>query len=139
MNTLKQNGFAVVLSVLLVSALSVAQSRPGLDQEDCRKYKQADAALNRLYRQILTDYKTDRAFVQKLRTAQRAWTAFRDAHVESLYPERNKLTAYGSANPMCRCIALEELTARRTEELRRWIDGTEEGDVCSGSVRTKGR
>ena len=38
---------------------------------------------------------------------------------------------------MCRCTALAEATRKRAEELRRWADGTAEGDVCAGSVRVR--
>jgi hypothetical protein len=38
---------------------------------------------------------------------------------------------------MCRCLALADLTNQRVEQLQRWIDGTEEGDVRAGSVRAK--
>ena len=31
---------------------------------------------------------------------------------------------------------LAELTSKRIKTLNQWIDGTEEGDVCSGSIRT---
>jgi len=38
---------------------------------------------------------------------------------------------------MCRCMALAETTKKRAEELRRWVDGAEEGDVCAGSVKIR--
>lgn len=38
--------------------------------------------------------------------------------------------------PMCRYMAVLELTKKRVEELRRWVDGVEEGDVCSGSIKS---
>ena len=93
--------------------------------------------MNAVYRQVLNKYKGDTLFVAKLKAAQRAWIAFRDAHLESLYPEANKLQAYGSVNPVCRCGGLTELTAERAKQLKQWLNGAEEGDVCSGSVKIK--
>jgi uncharacterized protein YecT (DUF1311 family) len=124
--------------VMLLSIVgSVAQTQSDLNQEGCAKYKKADARMNAAYRQVLNDYKQDTLFVAKLKAAQRAWVAFRDAHLRSVYPEPNTLMAYGSVNPMCRCVVLAELTAERTKALKKWLDGIEEGDVCSGSVRIK--
>jgi uncharacterized protein YecT (DUF1311 family) len=99
-----------------------------------RNYKSADAELNRVYQKILRDYKADLTFIKKLKNAQRAWLVYRDAELAALYPDTAQ-GAYGSVNPMCRCNELQRLTEARTEELRRWITRTIEGDVCAGSVR----
>lgn len=48
----------------------------------------------------------------------------------------NKQPKYGSVYPMCAALFLKELTEERTEKLRVWLNGIEEGDVCSGSVKT---
>lgn len=111
-----------------------------MNRQACDKYKKADAKLNRTYQQILNEYKTDTLFVRKMKRAQQAWIVFRDAHIESLYPlepNANPNQKYGSVYPMCNCIALTQITEKRTEELKQWIDGIEEGDVCSGSIKTK--
>jgi hypothetical protein len=34
---------------------------------------------------------------------------------------------------MCANNELEAMTRKRIEELRAWLKGTEEGDVCAGS------
>ena len=123
--------------IFLAISNSLAQTQAELNQDACAKYEKADAEINAVYRQVLNKYKSEVVFVAKFKTAQRAWIAFRDAHLESLYPEPNKLMAYGSVNPMCRCEVMAELTADRTKALKKWLDGIEEGDVCSGSVRIK--
>ncbi|UYZ63254.1 hypothetical protein [Hymenobacter weizhouensis] len=38
---------------------------------------------------------------------------------------------------MCSCPVLAELTQARNRQLQAWVTGTEEGDVCRGSVRLK--
>jgi hypothetical protein len=38
---------------------------------------------------------------------------------------------------MCVLFYLEKLTLERIKTLKVWIDGIEEGDVCTGSVKTK--
>lgn len=126
-------------AILLIGSLTVvlAQTQGEMNREACNDYKKADAELNKVYQQVLNENKANVLFVSKLKTAQRAWIAYRDAHVESLYPAANPQTEYGSVYPMCHCSVLTDLTRKRTEELRRWVDGIEEGDVCSGSVKIK--
>jgi len=38
---------------------------------------------------------------------------------------------------MCWSMELTGLTQERTQVLKVWLDGIEEGDVCSGSVKMK--
>lgn len=123
--------------ILLAICNSSAQTQADMNQDACAKYEKADAEMNAVYRQVLNKYKTEAVFVAKFKTAQRAWIAFRDAHLESLYPEPNKLQSYGSVNSMCRCSVLAELTVERAKQLKQWLNGAEEGDVCGGSVRIK--
>jgi uncharacterized protein YecT (DUF1311 family) len=99
----------------------------------------ADQKLNRTYQQILKKYAKDTLFLQRLKRAQRAWIFFRDAEVQMKYPTSSRAdvtTQYGSVYPMCYASFKAELTERRTEELSVWLKGIEEGDLCSGSVKT---
>ncbi len=128
-------GFAVML-VLNVSSGALGQTQYEMNQEACGKYKKADAELNQMYRQILREYAEDKNFVRKMKTAQRAWVTFKDAHLASIYPDPDP-RAYGSVNPMCRCLELEWLTSERIKMLRVWTEGVQEGDVCSGSRKVK--
>jgi Lysozyme inhibitor LprI len=84
---------------------------------------------------ILKEYAKDQQFIAKLKTAQRAWLAFRGAQLEALFPKTDKQAEYGSVYPMCRCSELQSLTEERAKQLKRWLDGTKEGNVCAGSVR----
>ena len=135
MNKSKQSFLLSSLVILLAGGHLFSQTQSGMNQDACARYKNADAEMNRLYRQVLNSYKSDAVFTRKLKMAQRAWIQFRDAHLESLYPKRDKLTAYGSSHPMCRCVALADLTDERARELKKWVTGAEEGDVCTGSRR----
>ena len=140
------------LGLLLLSVFLFVNSRPSsaglssspspqnqleLTEKACADYKKADTEMNSIYRRILAENQNDRLFVQKMRAAQRAWVAFRDAHLESLFPAPDKRAAYGSVQPMCHCMELEKITAERAKVLKQWLDGVEEGDVCAGSIKTK--
>lgn len=122
---------------LLCSSVPQAPTQAQMNQDACAKYRRADAEMNSAYKQILSSYERDALFIEKLKKAQRAWLLFRDAHLESLYPAQDQLAAYGSANQMCRCIVLADLTSERTGALKRWITGVQEGDVCSGSIKIR--
>ena len=76
-------------------------------------------------------------FPDKLRNAQRAWLTFRDAELEAKFPFEDKQYHYGSVYPMCANLFLARRTQERIKHLREWLDGTEEGDTCAGSVQYK--
>jgi uncharacterized protein YecT (DUF1311 family) len=129
---------ALVVALALNATIGASgQTQSEVNEDACGKYKKADAEMTRLYQRIMRDYAQDKNFIQKMKIAQRAWIAFRDAHLDSLYPEADSLSNYGSVNPMCRCMELESLTRNRTSQLREWADGVEEGNVCSGSKKFK--
>lgn len=107
-----------------------------MNEESCKAYKNAEKEMEQTYQQVLTEYHTDKVFIQKLRIAQKAWVSFRNAHVESMYPNPNH-SEYGSVHPLCRCNALTEITQNRIKELSQWTIGIEEGDVCAGSRKSK--
>lgn len=122
---------------MLLGVSAQGQTQLEINEKACHKYDQADAEMNRVYREILNEYKGQPIFIEKLKKAQRAWLAFRDAHYESIYPAEDKAREYGTIHPMCRCNVLTELTAQRTAVLKKWIQGIPEGDACAGSIKTK--
>ena len=95
----------------------------------------ADKRLNDVYQLILRKYSTDPAFIAKLSSAQQAWLNFRDAELQAIYPREDKLASYGSVWPMCNLQERTRLTEERTKELRRWVKGIPEGNVCAGSIK----
>ena len=98
-------------------------------------YASAEAELNQLVDQIINIYQDDDVFVGKFKTAQAAWRRFAQAHLDALYPAPDKQSAYGSAYNYCREQAMIRLVRLRIEQLRPWMEGLEEGNVCAGSIR----
>lgn len=94
----------------------------------------ADQELNAVYQAVLRRHRDDAKFIERLRAAQRAWIRFRDAEMEAFYPHKDTPSYYGSMLPLCWSKQLAVLTYERTRQLRRWLDGVEEGDACAGSV-----
>ncbi|HVQ09206.1 MAG TPA: lysozyme inhibitor LprI family protein [Allosphingosinicella sp.] len=75
-----------------------------------RQFARADAALGRQWLEALTA-QADGA--EQLRTAQRAWLAYRDAHCESIVPSVASAEIQTSARLLCRT----RMTEARTHEL----------------------
>lgn len=127
--------------IILVSILGVMFiSLFGQTQEDMNikakaEYENTVKELNQVYKKLLQDYKNDTVFIKSMKDAQRQWVKFRDAQVKMKYPPYKD--AGESVLPMCRNFYLKELTTNRIKELKLWIDGVEEGDVCSGSIKLK--
>ncbi|HKX31526.1 MAG TPA: lysozyme inhibitor LprI family protein [Blastocatellia bacterium] len=129
-----------VLSILVVVLIGAAgvqpQTQTEMNRAACGVFRKADQELNQTYNQILRVYKDDPEFIAKLKTAQRAWVAFKEAHLESVFP-KTRPGEYGSIQPVCSCQILAALTTERTAALRQWLTGIEEGDVCGGSIKSK--
>lgn len=125
---------------LLVLCLLVFQCY-SQDSTKCN-FKATDVRLNKVYGQILQEYKTDTLFIKRLKEAQRAWLHFRDAQLEARFPtakKSDKNAEYGSIYSECACFEMNELTKQRIAQLEAWLKGTEEGDVCGGSYKTKSK
>jgi uncharacterized protein YecT (DUF1311 family) len=99
--------------VFFVCATVKAQTQLEINEKNCNEYKKADEQLNKVYGQILSKYKDDKLFIDKLKIAEKAWITFRDAHLDSIFPENDKQLNYGSVYPTCRCIELTEITEQR--------------------------
>lgn len=124
-------------AILFMSApFCFSQTQLEMNQEANKDYQKADKELNATYQKILTEYKTDIEFIKNLKIAQRAWMQFRDAEMKARYPDREP-GYYGSIQPMCWSMYLTDLTKERNQKLKLWLTGMEEGDACSGSVKTK--
>jgi uncharacterized protein YecT (DUF1311 family) len=136
-NIMKQILFTLITFFgLTISNQTFGQTQLEMNQEEQSKYLKADKELNLVYNKILKDYKSDTEFIKNFKNAQRIWIQFRDAEMKSKYPDREE-GYYGSIHSMCWSIYFTELTEERTKKLKMWLTGIEEGDLCSGSIRTK--
>ena len=123
-----------VLSYLSgVSAFAQTQNEMNFLASD--NLKKAEQKMDSVLTLILSKYDDDPVFISSIKEAQNTWLTFRDAHLKSLYPLENKRRNYGSVYPMCASDALISMTNQRIEQLQIWLKGTEEGDVCSGSIK----
>lgn len=120
----------------LQSCMDKAMTQPAMNSCAQRELDRTDAELNRLYRELQSRYKDDLAFTKRLQIAQSAWIKFRDAQLEMMFPPHpNEPYYYGSVYPMCSMQYAQQLTSDREVTLKQWLTGSEEGDVCTGSVK----
>jgi uncharacterized protein YecT (DUF1311 family) len=107
-----------------------AQTQLDLNTCAADKLRSEDAKLDRVYQELLAKAKNDPVATAKIRSAQQAWVAFRDAQLEALFPADDKQDQYGSAYPMCAASARAQLTAERARMLESMLHPVE-GEMCS--------
>jgi len=127
------------MSMIIALAMFAAMQEPLTDQEcldatgqmminacSAQRFERADAELNRIWTEMIAGAREDdrspdsgrtaedqRSEEEILRTAQRAWIAFRDAHCEyEGLSERG-----GSMEPMIVSDCMAELTRQRIAQL----------------------
>lgn len=104
-----------VFALSLPHARTHAQSQHEMNQQAAAAFKKADATLNKIYAQVLA--KLDEEGQGKLKAAQRAWVAFRDAQAEL----DADFMRGGSAAPLLRSGSLAGSTRQRTEALKEFL------------------
>jgi cell division protein FtsL len=124
-----------LLFTLVISTFGISQSTTNTNNN--RDFEESEAQLSQVYQQILNEYENDTVFVSRLKETQRILYLFREAELQMKFPEDNKEVFYGSIYRECANQYLIELTEDRIEKLQIWVEGVEEGDVCSGSIKLK--
>jgi uncharacterized protein YecT (DUF1311 family) len=122
--------------VLATFGASFSQSQSEMNMSAKLAYENADKNLNQVYNSVLRKYSGDAEFIKNLRASERLWIQFRDAELLVKYPE-NSEARNGSVFPLCYYLYLTEITEERTNTLTQWLNGIEDGEVCSGSIRVK--
>lgn len=138
----------ILLSLILASPPAVADdaqqtcldnanTQQEINQCSDLENASADQELNRVYQTILKRHAGDKPFIDSLKQAQRAWLKWRDAEMLAIYPERQEPGYYGSSFAGCWSGQMASMTRERTRQLKKWLDGVEEGDICAGSLPFK--
>ena len=140
-----KNRFAlfVITGCLLMSQASFAKKKECGDYSTtsdisgcfCTEAKKADTELNKVYQEVLKTYKKDPKGLAKIKAAEKAWIAFRDAYLESFY----NVDEIGSANTLstCQCQLETRLIQERIAQLKFFLDPDNSGDVCSPNWKTE--
>lgn len=119
------------------SCLEKANTQLEINLCDNNEQSIADKELNLIYQAVLKKHQSNKKFIEKLKTSQRAWVKWRDAEMEALFPEHDEPGFYGSSFSSCWSNQLAALTRARNSQLLIWLEGVEEGEICSGSYPIK--
>ena len=98
----------------------------------------AERELESVLASIARQYADKPLFLERLDKAQAAWRAFMDAELEAIYPPTefgDVFDSYGSMYPLCWAEKKQALIGARIRTLRSWLAGSQDGDVCVGSVK----
>jgi uncharacterized protein YecT (DUF1311 family) len=106
----------VVTALIIPVARIHAQTQAAMNAQARAEFVQADAELNKTYQTVLAKLPT--AEEQKLREAQRAWVASRDAEAARAAKEYEG----GSMAPTLRYETMTDLTRKRITKLQAMID-----------------
>lgn len=129
--------YLLCLLIFAFCQITFGQTQSEMNQEAFAHYKEKDAELNLVYNKILKEYGNEKDFIINLKKTQNLWIQFRDAELAMRFPKEDKLLHYGSVYPMCKSYILAEMTEQRTNKLKVWLDGIEEGEVCLGTIKMK--
>ena len=80
-----------------------------------------DAELNDVYRSLLSKAESQPEAVAKIKAAERAWIAYRDAYIDAMYPAKDKQAEYGSVYPMEVDLLRAKLTQQQVAALKEML------------------
>jgi uncharacterized protein YecT (DUF1311 family) len=107
----------LLLTVFLLSLnASQAQNQHEMNQAAAAESEKADAELNKIYKKVLAA-EMDEEGVKLLKSAQKAWIAFRDAEAKHAEDEARG----GSMAPLLYYSALARVTKDRTKQLEQQL------------------
>jgi uncharacterized protein YecT (DUF1311 family) len=136
--------FALLIASLPVLAQDSAQysacnekAKTQMEMNACASEEaaRADADLNDVYRKVLAQAGKQEEAVTKIKAAERAWIAYRDAYMDAMYPAKNKQAEYGSIYPMEADLLRAKLTKRQVTALKELLQQYS-GDEHSGASET---
>jgi len=126
----------MIVAVLILSLPAASQealphelTQAGMNEAAAERLRSAEQDMNRAIESLVARAGSNADAIAKLRKAQAAWEAYRDAQLATLWPFPER-TWYGSVYPMCVADVRSELTEARTKELRSML-APEEGDACA--------
>jgi uncharacterized protein YecT (DUF1311 family) len=95
--------------------------------------REMDSILNKIY----AEYSQNKTFIKNLQKSQQLWLKFHESEMLAKFPE-DDMTREGSAFNLCWYSHKIQLKRQRIENLKVWLLGEQEGEICSGSVKIKG-
>ena len=99
-------------------------SQPELNACATDDFNKADKELNATWQALLRKEAQDKVFIAKLRAAQKAWLAFRDAELDAHFAcdSDNPRMCWGSMEGMSFMMRKKDLTQQRTKMLKDMLE-----------------
>ena len=111
----------VIIFLLAMPTMVFSQTQSEMNAEAAADYRKADKALNVVYQGVMKKHAKEALFLKAMKTAQKAWIVFRDAEMIAKFPHKDEAMYYGSMFGLLWNQALEELTTKRTKELKAYL------------------
>jgi len=100
------------------SCIDKAQTQLAMHMCASDEAKRADTELNDVYRKLQSAASKQPNAVAKITAAERAWIAYRDAYIETMWPADDKQREYGSSFTTEANLLRAKLTRRQIEALK---------------------
>ena len=78
--------------------------------------------MNTTFQLLVTALKDDSGAIKKVREAQKAWTAYKEASLDARFPAKDKKKEYGSIYPTEYDLFRARLTYRQVDTLKDLLD-----------------
>ncbi len=111
----------VIIFLLAMPTMVFSQTQMEMNAEAAADYRKADKALNTVYQSVMKKHAKEPVFLKAMKTAQKAWIVFRDSEMIAKFPHKDEAMYYGSMFGLLWNQALEELTTKRTKELKEYL------------------
>ena len=111
----------VIIFLLALPTLVFSQTQMEMNAQAAADYRKADKTLNVVYQSVMKKHAKDAAFLKSMKAAQKAWIVFRDAEMLAKFPHKDEAMYYGSMFGLLWNSELEQLTTKRTKELKEYL------------------
>jgi len=105
-----------------IATVKTAKTQTELDVGASKEAARAQAELDEVYHKLLSKAAADPEAapeaVDKIKAAEIAWAAYRDAYMNAMYPAENKLAEYGALYWMEWDLLYAELTMQEVTALK---------------------
>jgi uncharacterized protein YecT (DUF1311 family) len=111
--------------------LNTACDRPeGASSDPCEHLDRVDREMLDLMEDVLAMHQDKPQFVMNMQHAHVMWIQYRDAMARVYMDAAKKPRNYSVDQKRCKCGIMAELTLRRIEELRFWLESFDPTKTC---------
>jgi len=121
--------------LFVIPFLSLGQTQLEINLKSGEEWESVDNQMLIVYKTLLDLYSDDKSFIDNLKEDQKKWLELRSSHNELMYPSKKEDDYYGSSHRVCKNNFDAKITKQRIDFLMQWIVGSEEGEICNGTIK----